>query len=112
MNRPRTIAIDFACNDPDNGLFAHRAEMASWGECEFEAARNGFRFTEIGNAIRIHRRVFPYIGGKERFGNWCWNRYVFDRETGVRLLFAMRGNWRCTCGPSRLFHWFNGQEVG
>ena len=101
--------IHFACNDPDNGGFAGRTMMASYGDVEIEAPRwEGFRFTELSGAIRIHRRVFGIEGSKDWVGNWCWNAYRLNRAEMKRLLFTLRANgWRCTCGPSRFFDWWN-----
>lgn len=102
--------IHFACNDPDDGLFAGRAAMASYGDIELEAPNwVGRRFTELPGAIRIHRRSFAIEGGKDWVGNWCWNAYRLNRREMKRLLFTLRANgWRCTCGPSRFFDWWNG----
>mgnify|MGYP001565984864 FL=1 len=107
-------AIDFACNDPDNGLFAGRANSAQYGDIEIEApCWDGYAFSlvDIGpdaEAIRIHRRKFPIDGPKEWLGNWCWNRYFLLRDDMKRLLLHLRRNgWRVTCGPSRFYDWWN-----
>jgi hypothetical protein len=101
--------IHFACNDPDNGNFAGRAAMASYGDVELEAPNwHGFRFTELTGAIRIHRRVFGIEGSKDWVGNWCWNAYRLNRVQMKRLLLTLRAaGWRCTCGPSLFFDWWN-----
>lgn len=102
-------AIDFACNDPDNGLFNGRAGSAMFGDIEIEApVWEGYRFTQTDAAIRLHRLSFPVQGKREWVGNWCWNRYFLYRADMKRLLFCMRRNgWRVTCGPSHFFHWWN-----
>lgn len=104
--------IDFACNDPDNGLFAGKAMMATYGDIELEAPRwHGYAFTAGEGFIRIHRRNFKVVGAKDWFGNWCWNRYAMPRAEAKRLLATLRKNgWRCTCGPSRFYDWFNREQ--
>lgn len=107
-------AIDFACNDPDNGLFAGRAAMATFGDAEIEAPNfdTGYRFTELPSGLRIHRKSFHVIDSKEWFGNWCWNRYLLPRVEMKRLLLTLRDHdWRVTCGPSRFYHWWNRGEL-
>lgn len=103
------VAIEFACNDPDNGLFAGRVSAITYGDAEIEAENiDGFKITWLDGAVRIHRKVFPIDGANEWFGNWCWNRFIFRREVAKALLCTLRDNgWRVTCGPSPLYSWFN-----
>lgn len=107
-------AIDFACNDPDNGLFAGRAAMAQFGDAEIEAPNFdiGFRFSIESSKLRIHRRTFEFVDAKDWLGNWCWNRYWLPRAEMKRLLLTLRDHdWRVTCGPSRFYHWWNRGEL-
>lgn len=107
--------IDFACNNPDNGLFAGRAGMAMYGDIEIESPDpyGGYSFTELDGSIRLHRRKFVYRSAREWVGNWCWNRYFLRRGEMKRLLMTLRANgWRVTCGPSRFFDWWNGADDG
>jgi hypothetical protein len=105
------VAIDFACNDPDNGLFARRVFAAECGEAELEPVFcEGFAFTELaGGKLRLHRRIFQTaLPSREWFGNWCWNRYFFTRNEAKRLLRTMQANgWRATCAPHHFYRWFN-----
>jgi len=106
------VAIDIACNNPDNGLFDHRACMMTIGgdiEIESDNWINGYRFTDLGNAIRLHRRIFKVVASKDWIGNWCWNRYWLERREAKRFVLMLRdsGHWRCTHGPSRWYDWFN-----
>lgn len=106
----RVYHVDFACNDPDNGSFAGKVAMAQWGECELEAPSD-FTFTDGGSFIRIHRRKFPTLGSKSWVGNWCWDRFALSRTEWKRLMRVMKANgWRCTCGPTAAYRWFNGVE--
>lgn len=101
------IAIDFACNDPDNGNFAGYAGVASVTcggiDCDLELDPcGGVRFTELPGAIRIHRHVFKIEGSKDWLGNWCWNRYWLPRSEYRRLIRVLAKNgWRCTGGLAR-----------
>lgn len=103
------VAIDFACNSPDNGLFAGRASMASYGDAELEApALQGFAFTDFGDAIRLHRRKFQVVRATEWVGNFCWNRYWFTRAEAKRLLRTLRlHGWKAGCGPAPFLRWMN-----
>lgn len=116
--RRRLMHIDFACNDPDNGSFHGKAAMAQWNECEIEAP--GWRhvaFT-IGSGpadgehwVRVHRQKFRFLVSKVWIGNWCWDRFTFDRAEGFRLLKHLRANdWKCVQGPSRIYDWFNTEQ--
>lgn len=114
------VFIDFACNDPDNGLFAGRAGQANYGpdniEIESPNWLDGYKFTELKRGrqalIRIHRRTFEYVDSREWLGNWCWNRYWLRRDEMKRLLMTLRDNgWRVSCGPHVFFDWWNGREV-
>lgn len=90
--------------------------MAQYGDVEIEAPSwPGYAFTVVGRArsegIRIHRRTFEIHGSREWFGNWCWNRYFMRRDVAKQLLLHLRTNgWRVTCGPSRIYYWWNGVE--
>lgn len=107
--------VDVACNDPDNGSFAGRANMITYrlwdnSYCELEADNwDGYAFKELAGGIRIHRRVFGIAGAKDWVGNWCWNGYKLSREQAKRLIGTLRdsGRWRCTHGPCAWFDWFN-----
>ncbi len=105
------VAIDIACNDPDNGLFADRAGMIQIDDIELKSDNwvDGYRFTEFDDAIRLHRRKFKIVGSKDWVGNWCWNRYWMERIEAKRFIAMLRdsGRWRCTQGPCRWYDWFN-----
>ena len=112
-SRGETIArvrLDVACNDPDNGLFAHVAEglqIDTWdGQAiEFSARRRAPRFAEHAGHIQLLRRKWPILAAKEWYGNWCWNAYWLEPRVAVQLLAAARrsGLFECDEGPSALF---------
>ena len=105
----KTVYIDVACNDPDNGLFANKTEYIQLMAGEVELERYpGVRFTELPGRIRIHGEVFPIEGSKDWVGNWCWNRYALSREDAKNFYHQIRNNgWRCTTGPSHFYKWWN-----
>ena len=109
------VAIDFACNDPDDGLFNGRAGSACYNlhDAEIEAPNfHGYAFAEVEGGIRIHGRTFPITASVNWVGNWCWNRYYLKREDAKALLRHLRRyRWRMTCAPSRLYAWFNREPV-
>jgi hypothetical protein len=109
----QAASIHFACNDPDNGLFAGKVAMATYDDMELESPGFGdFAFTEGSGFIRIHRRKFEILASKDWVGNWCWNAYRLRRPEAKRLLLTLRDNgWRCTCGPCRWYDWFNREGV-
>ena len=108
------VDVHFACNDPDNGLFAGRAGTAAvtWAGvlCELELDPfGGVKFTELGNAIRIHRQNFPIVASKDWVGNWCWNAYRFEYPVYRRLIRTLaKHGWKCTGGLCR---WSNAYDA-
>lgn len=112
---PARLRLDVACNDPDNGLFAHRAEalqVTTWdGELiELELVRErGPRFAEKAGAIRLLRHDWPILASTEWYGNWCWNAYWLAPETAAALLAAVKRSrmFHCSCGPSQLYENWN-----
>lgn len=97
------VAVDFACNDPDNGDFARKAGMASvlGNDLELDPF-GGVAFTEGPGWIRIHRRKFTFRSSVDWLGNWCWNRYWLPRREYRRLIRTLAHNgWHCTGGLSR-----------
>ena len=109
--------FDFACNDPDNGLFDYTVrgihyKIDNTDYAEFEPKRwTTYRFSDrsISGHIRIHRRKYRYVYLKDWFGNWCWNAYWLPRSEAKRLLIDLRasGYWKCTCAPHHFYNWFN-----
>ncbi|WP_269581877.1 hypothetical protein [Roseibium sp. Sym1] len=104
-----TTCIDVACNDPDSGLFASRAEYIQLMDGEIELERYlGVRFTELSGGIRIHRRRFQIEASKDWVGNWCWNRYAMTRDEAKKFFATLRDNgWQCTTGPTHFYNWWN-----
>jgi hypothetical protein len=102
--------FDVACNDPDNGAFAYKAEqfqVATWDGAflEFECVRRAPRFAELPGHIRFLRRKWPTLASKDWYGNWCWNAYWLEPRVLVKLLAAAKisGMFHCSEGPSQLF---------
>lgn len=107
----KLIPVDFACNDPDNGLFAGKVCAAQIDGNEVERASE-VRFTETETGFRLHRREYIAEERKEWFGNWCWNRFWLPVREANRLAEHLRANgWRCTCGDTRFRQFMNGEAV-
>lgn len=104
----RMIPVDFACNDPDSGLFAGRVGNAEIDGNEIERFGE-VAFTEMEDCrFRIHRKVFAFESRKEWVGNWCWNRYWMPVKEANRLVEHLRKNgWQCTTGETRFYERFN-----
>lgn len=106
----KLIAVDFACNDPDNGLFAGRAGAASVFDNDLELdPLAGVAFTVGDGWIRIHRRKFKFHSSVDWMGNWCWNRYWLPLQEYRRLVRTLAQNgWHCTGGLAR---WGNAYDA-
>lgn len=105
------VGIDFACNDPDNGIFAGRIEGIQLYDSdpifELEPRRSPPPLlTRLeDDAIRISGKRWPIEGSKDWVGNWCWNRYFFTVERAADLLIWLnaRGKFDLTTGEHRLY---------
>jgi hypothetical protein len=107
--RRNRCRIDIACNDPDNGLFAHRAEQIHVGDnlMEFEARREPApRFIETPTGFRMAGKNWPTQGCKAWVGNWCWNGYWLDIPVAVDFFVWLQGRklFDLSCGETRLFN--------
>jgi hypothetical protein len=76
---------------------------------ELGMAGAAYAFIEGCGFIRLHRRKFKIAGSKDWVGNWCWNSYTMERTEAKRFILMLRASahWRCTCGPTRWYDWFN-----
>jgi len=108
----RRVALDFCCNDPDNGLFVGRVEgiqLYAGSDPVFELEPRTTRAPMLTrlepSALRIAGKRWSILGEKEWVGNWCWNRYVFDIEVAADLLIwaHARRFFNLTCGEHRLY---------
>lgn len=105
------ISIDIACNDPDNGLFAGRAEQINIKDAdgeliEFECRRvRAPKIIEVAGGIRVAGKFWPTHGSKEWVGNWCWNAYWVDVDVAIAFLSWLhtRAFFDLTCGENRIF---------
>ena len=111
--RPQLRAIDFACNDPDNGEFAGKVWRAEVDDNEIEApGHRPVAFTVTRDGFRIHRKEFEVVRSKDWLGNWCWNRYWLKPEEHERLIEHLRmSSWRCSCGESAFKDRFNAERA-
>lgn len=106
------VRLDFACNDPDNGLFDGQCAGIQLPDLDLELSSNNMRgssFRVFVGSIKISRRVFPFERSKDWYGNWCWNAYWFELEVAVDLLTYVHstGAFSADQGEERLFHIWN-----
>lgn len=106
--RNNRVMIEVACNDPDNGNFAGRAEQTQIGDqfVELEAKREPApRFVETPRGFRLAGKNWTTYGGKDWFGNWCWNGYWMTIPDAVAFLawLHQRDLYDLTTGESRIF---------
>lgn len=115
------LYLDVACNDPDNGIFAGRAQGLTIGDAEF-MPRNwprGYAFSELNGAVRLAGAPWRIASSKRHFGNWCWNRYeLYHAGKTTRWYLVDFVKWlrkqkqfSCDCAPSEFFDWFENEEV-
>jgi hypothetical protein len=112
------LYLEVACNDPDNGIFAERAAQLQIGDAEFEPTHwdSAPRFIDMGGSVRLAGKRWQIEGVTTWYGNWCWNRYLLakpeitPRWYMVEFVTWLRGRklFRCTCGESEFYEWFNG----
>lgn len=111
------LRVDFACNDPDNGLFAHavsQIEVSHLGpvlELETYWQPRRFLLTETGFSLAGKR--WPTVASKEWLGNWCWNAYWLEIPVAVDFFAWLHGRqlFQVSCGSSRLFtRWKDSQR--
>lgn len=103
------VRLDFACNDPDNGLFDGRCAGIQLPDLDLELSANDMRgpsFRVFDGSIKISRRIFAFERSKEWYGNWCWNAYWFGLEIAVNLLAYIHstGAFSADQGEERLYH--------
>ena len=103
------IGVDFACNDPDNGLFAGRIEQIQVGSefLELTARREPVRLVEVDDStLRIAGRHWAYDRAKYGVGNWCWNRYWMRLDDAAALIAWLhkRRFFHCDMGEERIFN--------
>lgn len=111
-----SVIVSVAVNCPDNGQFDGRCTAIEYNDMELrhDDWLRGCAFAYLGNGyIRVSRRLFKTVGGKEWYGNWCWDAVAMERKEARRLLRYIRdsGHWHCESAPTRLYNWFNGSPV-
>lgn len=106
------IAIDIACNDPYNGLFAYRAaaiQIPVAGDILMELAASdmrGPRMREGGDYIAISNRKWPITGAKGWVGNWVWDRFWMELDVAVEFIAWVhsKGRFDVEQAEERLFN--------
>lgn len=114
------LDLHVACNDPDNGCFAGRAEQLNIGDATFEPTHHRHlpAFRELDGAIRLAGKRWQVSSSKYGVGNWCWNSYLLARPDITPRWYLVefitwlrdRQLFRCTEAESDFFEWFNGAD--
>lgn len=112
------IRIMLCCNDPRNGIFAHRLSgleigpnMSFMATAWYESREPRMRWIEkdgVTHAIAIAGKHFPIVGYRSWVGNWCWDMAVMEGRTVLELLNwpRLRRFFDITEGETRLFNWW------
>ncbi len=123
---PDLSRIDFACNEPDNGMFDHCVcqihlpdqllELTAKNWC-ITSNRGLPRFAEVIEdqrvvAIRLSGKRWPIVRSKEWYGNWCWNAYWMRDQVARQFLVWLhrRGLFQCELGETRFYHLWKRKE--
>ena len=116
------VRIDFACNDPDNGVFAGRVpqihlpnEMLSLTAEQWDItseARCPKLRIEGDEMIVLSGKQWPAVGSRERIGNWCWSAWWFEPATGWAFLRWLHGRrlFACEQAEEDVFQRWNGDR--
>ncbi len=112
----KLIAIDLACNDPDNGneIGQVRALEIADGALEFDGRIFGrpLRLVENANDFRMAGKTWPFEYMKAWYGNWCWNRYWLKRDVAIAFTRWIKRRGLFTephCGDEKLFNWWKSE---
>ena len=112
----RLYGVHIACNDPDNGHFARKAQalQLDFGKGDYlELGMCGRRdpgFLVLdGGFFRLGRYKYPFSRSGEWVGNWCWNGYWMPIPEVVRFLdwLHRRRLFHCTTGETRIYNMWN-----
>jgi hypothetical protein len=104
------IRIAFACNDPDNGIFAGRISQIALPDGLMELEARSWdrppRFRDEGRAIVLAGKRWPVQFVKTWYGNWCRNAYWLTEPDARAFLIWLHGRklFDCSCGEQRLFN--------
>lgn len=100
------MQVHFACNNPDNGMFACGFDAVWLGtEAHLEGPHTSMAPLP-NNRVRIGRCIFDHQGWQEWVGNWCWD--ALEIKDVKRLLEHLRKRgFQCVQGASGFFDAFN-----
>jgi len=92
------------CNDGYNGTFTGRVEAFDVGdnllslrglyypdrglklEYHFTGEGGGWGASPVSGTIKVSRRLFPIVGYKYGYGNWCWDLVTMRPKTTIDLI--------------------------
>ena len=95
--------VHVACNDPDNGNFAGKAQMLQldFGKGDYlELGMCGARepnFRVERSRFRLGRLWYSFERSSDWVGNWCWNAYYVTGLTAAKLAFDLMRDKRWAC---------------
>lgn len=95
--------VHVACNDPDNGYFAGKAQalQLDFGSGDYlELGMCGARepiFRVEASRFRLGRLWYPFQASSDWVGNWCWNAYDLDGLTAAKFVFDLMRDKRWAC---------------
>lgn len=115
------ITLNFACNNPDNGVFVGRFDRMDLDagdlHMEFEGGAESiiaFDFPIRGGygTVKIGDREWTSLAYREWYGNWCWNAALFTWVEALEIVNYLGGSgwWRMTEGPCELFDAYNARH--
>lgn len=104
------MAVDMACNDPDNGDFVGRVCQISLSDGRPDLTAKAWtimsyrgcpKLREEPNTLMLSGKSWPFIRRQSWHGNWCWDRYVMETSNvteflkwlHARDLFVCEGGW-------------------
>ena len=102
------MKVMLACNDDRNGLFVGKFDSLivenDTGDVLFSLEGEPIKVVVNRMDLRIMNSVFPIIDCTEWYGNWCWNMYLMDKPTTIKLLNMLHEKkWDCIEGLEATF---------
>jgi hypothetical protein len=108
VKAPDDVRVDFACNDPDNGLFAGRVGSIHIYDqdpvIELESTGADRKIAIEPGGFRLAGRVFEHHGHRTWIGNWAWDGLWMTVDEAARMLAWLhrRQLFQLTTGESGL----------
>jgi len=94
------VLLHFACNDPDNGVFAGRVEGVALDNGALDLTCQAMRPPKLSVGVltlKFGRRRWDYEHEVQWLGNWCWNGYWMSTDRAVDFLTWLHADGRFSC---------------